>query len=44
VRAKLTELGLDIISNSPAEFATAIATETPQWATVIKAAGIRISE
>jgi tripartite-type tricarboxylate transporter receptor subunit TctC len=44
VRAKLAELGLDIIGNSPAEFATAIATETPQWAKVIKAAGIKISE
>jgi tripartite-type tricarboxylate transporter receptor subunit TctC len=44
VRAKLTELGLDIIGNSPAEFSAAIASETPQWAKVIKAAGIRISE
>jgi tripartite-type tricarboxylate transporter receptor subunit TctC len=44
VRGKLTELGLDIIGNSPAEFAAAIAAETPQWAKVIKAAGIKVSE
>ncbi len=44
VRTKLNELGLDIIADTPEEFAAAIATETPQWAKVIKAAGIRISE
>jgi tripartite-type tricarboxylate transporter receptor subunit TctC len=44
VRTKLTELGLDIIANTPAEFAAAIASETPRWATVIKTAGIHIDE
>jgi len=44
VRQKLSELGLDIIANTPAEFSAAIADETPRWAKVIKAAGIRISE
>ena len=41
VRKKLAELGLDLIVGGPAEFADAIATETPQWAKLIKAAGIK---
>jgi len=41
VRQKLAELGLDLIVGGPAEFADAIATETPQWAKLIKAAGIK---
>jgi tripartite-type tricarboxylate transporter receptor subunit TctC len=44
VRARLTELGLDIIANTPGEFAEAMRKETPQWAKVIKAAGIRAGE
>jgi tripartite-type tricarboxylate transporter receptor subunit TctC len=44
VRKRLDQLGLDPIGGSPAEFAAAIAAETPQWATLIKAAGIRSSE
>jgi tripartite-type tricarboxylate transporter receptor subunit TctC len=41
VRKKLAELGLDLIAGGPAEFAEAIKTETPQWAKLIKAAGIK---
>jgi tripartite-type tricarboxylate transporter receptor subunit TctC len=41
VRKKLGELGLDLIAGGPAEFADAIKTETPQWAKLIKAAGIK---
>ena len=44
VRQKLTELGLDVVGNSPAEFSAVIAREIPQWAKVIKGAGIRLSE
>jgi tripartite-type tricarboxylate transporter receptor subunit TctC len=41
VRKKMEDLGLDIIGNSPAEFAAVIRAETPQWAKVIKDAGIK---
>jgi tripartite-type tricarboxylate transporter receptor subunit TctC len=44
VRAHLEQLGLDVIGNSPAEFAAVIKTEIPQWAVVIKGAGIKASE
>ena len=44
VRKKLEELGLDLIGGDPAEFAAAIRTETPQWATLIKSAGIKAIE
>jgi hypothetical protein len=37
-------LGLDLIGNSPSEFAEVIKTEIPQWATVVRSAGIRASE
>jgi tripartite-type tricarboxylate transporter receptor subunit TctC len=43
VRKTMQQQGLDIIGNSPAEFAAAIKTETPQWAKVIKDAGIKLS-
>jgi tripartite-type tricarboxylate transporter receptor subunit TctC len=44
VKKRLAELGLDLIGGSPAEFAAVIESETPQWAKVIKAAGIRASD
>jgi tripartite-type tricarboxylate transporter receptor subunit TctC len=44
VRASLHTLGLDLIGNSPGEFTQVIKTEIPQWATVIRSAGIRASE
>jgi tripartite-type tricarboxylate transporter receptor subunit TctC len=43
VRKTMQEQGLDIIGNSPAEFAAVIKTETPAWAKVIKDAGIKAS-
>jgi tripartite-type tricarboxylate transporter receptor subunit TctC len=43
VRKKLNELGLDVVGNSPTEFSAVIA-RNPQWAKVIKGAGIRLSE
>jgi tripartite-type tricarboxylate transporter receptor subunit TctC len=42
VRKSMAQQGLDIIGNSPAEFAAAIKNETPQWAKVIKDAGIKL--
>ena len=44
VRKKLGDLGLDIVGGTPAEFSAVIAREIPQWAKLIKAAGIRLSE
>jgi tripartite-type tricarboxylate transporter receptor subunit TctC len=44
LRKRLEELGLDVIGNSPAEFAALIKTELPQWAKVIKDAGIKATE
>ena len=41
VRKRFDELGMEVIGNTPAEFAAVIKTETPQWAKVIKAAGIK---
>ena len=41
LREKLTELGLEIIGDSPEEFAAAIKAELPRWAKVIKDAGIK---
>jgi tripartite-type tricarboxylate transporter receptor subunit TctC len=43
VRKQFAETGLEPIANSPAEFAAAIKNETPQWAKVIKDAGIKLS-
>jgi tripartite-type tricarboxylate transporter receptor subunit TctC len=44
VRKRLAELGLDLIGNTPAEFAAVIKAEIPQWAAVIKGAGIKAIE
>jgi tripartite-type tricarboxylate transporter receptor subunit TctC len=44
VRRNLDVLGLDVIGNSPAEFAAVIKAEIPQWAAVIKGAGIKAAE
>ena len=41
VRAKLAELGFEIIGNSPDEFATIIKSEIPKWARLIKDSGIK---
>jgi len=44
VRKRLNDAGLDILGGTPAEFTAAIEREIPQWARVIKGAGIRASE
>jgi tripartite-type tricarboxylate transporter receptor subunit TctC len=41
VRAKLADLGLERIGNSPDEFAAVIKAEIPKWAKVIKDSGIK---
>lgn len=41
LRGKLAELGMEIIGNSPDEFASVIKTEIPKWAKVIKESGIK---
>lgn len=41
VRKTFADLGLDMVGNTPAEFAAVIAKETPEWAKIIKAAGIK---
>jgi len=41
LRAKLADLGLETIGNSPDEFAAVIKSEIPKWAKVIKESGIK---
>jgi len=42
VRTKLTAIGQDLITCTPAEFSTFIKAESERWAKVIKQAGIRL--
>jgi tripartite-type tricarboxylate transporter receptor subunit TctC len=42
VRKKFSDLGLEPVGNTPAEFAAIIAKETPEWAKVIRDAGIKL--
>jgi tripartite-type tricarboxylate transporter receptor subunit TctC len=44
VRKKLNDIGLDLIPDTPAEFAAAITRETPIWAAVIKRVGIKATD
>ena len=41
VRAKIADLGMEVIGNTPDEFATAIRSGIPKWAKVIKESGIK---
>jgi tripartite-type tricarboxylate transporter receptor subunit TctC len=41
VRAKLAGLGMEVIGNSPDEFAAVVKSEIPMWARVIKRSGIK---
>jgi tripartite-type tricarboxylate transporter receptor subunit TctC len=43
VQKAMSEQGLDIIGNAPAEFEAVLKKEIPQWAKVIKDAGIKIA-
>jgi tripartite-type tricarboxylate transporter receptor subunit TctC len=42
VRKKFDELGLDPVGNTPAEFTAVIRKEMPEWARLIKDAGIKL--
>jgi tripartite-type tricarboxylate transporter receptor subunit TctC len=42
VRKRFDELGLEPVGNTPAEFAAIIQKETPEWAKVIRDAGIKL--
>jgi tripartite-type tricarboxylate transporter receptor subunit TctC len=42
VREKLTAQGLDIIGNTPAEFATVIREDSARWEKVVKAANVKL--
>jgi tripartite-type tricarboxylate transporter receptor subunit TctC len=42
VRRKFDELGLEPVGNTPAEFTAMIRKETPEWAKVIRDAGIKL--
>jgi tripartite-type tricarboxylate transporter receptor subunit TctC len=42
LRRKFDELGLEPVGNTPAEFDAVIRKETPEWAKVIRDAGIRL--
>lgn len=41
VRAKLADLGMEVIGNSPDDFAAAIRSELSKWAKLIKESGIK---
>ena len=43
-KKKLSRVGLDPATGTPAEFATFVRTETDKWAGVIKEAGIRVQQ
>lgn len=44
IRKRFGDIGMEAIGNTPAEFAAIIAAETPQWAKVIRDAGIKPGE
>jgi len=41
IRKRFDEIGMEVIGNTPAEFAAVIAAEAPQWAKVIRDAGVK---
>ena len=41
LRAKFVELGMEVIGNSPDEFAAVIKSEIPKWAKLVREAGIK---
>ena len=44
MRARFTQLGLDIVGSTPAELAATVKTDVAKWAKVIKDAGITVTE
>ena len=43
-KKRITDLGADVVGNSPEEFGAAMRAESAQWAEIIKAANIRAEE
>ena len=41
-RKQLTELGIDVMGNTPEEFRAYIKTEGPKWGNIVKAAGVKM--
>src|SRR5262249_35874579 len=44
VLKRLGDAGMEVVANTPTEFAAAIKLELPRWARLIKEAGIKVSE
>ena len=44
IRKRLGDVGMEVIASSPAEFAAALAAEKPQWAKLIREAGIKAGD
>ena len=44
VRKRLGDLGMEVVANTPAEFAAVIKSEIPRWAKLVKDAGIKPSD
>jgi tripartite-type tricarboxylate transporter receptor subunit TctC len=42
VRKALTNLGVDVVANTPEEFRAYIRTEIPKWAAIVKASGAKL--
>ena len=41
IRSKISEMGADVVGNSPEEFGAWMRAESAQWAEIIKSANIR---
>ncbi len=44
VRKRFGDLGLDVLGGTPAEFTAVMEREIPQWARIIKSAGIKAAD
>jgi hypothetical protein len=42
--ARLGDAGMEVVANTPTEFAAVIKSELPRWAKLIKEAGIKMSD
>jgi tripartite-type tricarboxylate transporter receptor subunit TctC len=42
VRKALTDLGVDVVANTPAEFRAYLKAEIPKWAAIVKASGAKV--
>jgi tripartite-type tricarboxylate transporter receptor subunit TctC len=44
VRASLEKLGVDVVGDTPQEFAAYIKSEIPKWTAIVKASGASMSQ